>query len=71
MTGFVQMRELQAKGIKLGNLIENHEDGFYELDLKGNFVFFNRAILEMSGYTADELRTINTVSYTHLRAHET
>ena len=61
MTGSDQARELQAREKKLSYLIENHEDGFYEVDIKGNFVFFNRALLGMSGYTAEELRTINSI----------
>ncbi len=60
MAGTTQALELQAQGRKFSQIIEEHEDGYYEIDLKGNFVFFNRAILLISGYPSDELRSINS-----------
>ncbi len=60
MSDSARAQELQAKGRKLSYIIENHEDGFYEIDLKGHFVFFNRAIVNISGYTHDELVNINS-----------
>jgi len=61
MTGTLKAREMKARSRGLHDLIETHEDGFYELDLKGAFVFFNRAILRMSGYTAEELYALNSI----------
>ncbi len=60
MTGSAEAQELKARVRKFNDLIKDHEDGYYEIDLKGNFVFFNPAILTMSGYTADELHTLNS-----------
>ena len=40
-------------------IIENIEDGYVELDLKGNFVFFNEAISKMHGYRKIELLKMN------------
>ncbi len=60
MTGSLQAQELKASGRKFNHIIAEHEDGYYEIDLKGDFVFFNPAILAMCGYTADELRAINS-----------
>ncbi|MCP3954048.1 MAG: PAS domain S-box protein, partial [Desulfobacterales bacterium] len=60
MSGSARAQELQAKGRKLSYIIEHHEDGFYEIDLKGYFVFFNRAIGKISGYTHGELVNINS-----------
>jgi len=36
-------------------IIKNIEDGYYEIDLAGKFLFFNDALLKLSGYTHDEL----------------
>ncbi len=40
-------------------IIENIEDGYVELDLKGNFIFFNNAISKMHGYQGSELLKMN------------
>jgi diguanylate cyclase (GGDEF)-like protein/PAS domain S-box-containing protein len=40
-------------------IIENIEDGYVELDLKGNFLFFNDAISKMHGYSRIELLKLN------------
>jgi diguanylate cyclase (GGDEF)-like protein/PAS domain S-box-containing protein len=40
-------------------IIENIEDGYVELDLKGNFIFFNDAISKMHGYPKEELLKMN------------
>jgi PAS domain S-box-containing protein len=44
---------------KFRTIIENIEDGYTELDLKGNFVFFNDAISKMHGYPREELQKLN------------
>jgi two-component system sensor histidine kinase/response regulator len=36
-------------------IIKNIEDGYYEIDLAGRFLFFNDALLKLSGYTEDEM----------------
>ena len=36
-------------------VIENIEDGYYEVDLKGNFTFFNAAMARITGYSREEL----------------
>lgn len=40
---------------KYRTIIENIEDGYYEVDLAGNFNFFNDSLCRMTGYTRDEL----------------
>ncbi len=40
-------------------IIENIEDGYVELDLKGNFIFFNDAFSKMHGYSRNELIKMN------------
>ncbi|HIJ56828.1 MAG TPA: PAS domain S-box protein [Deltaproteobacteria bacterium] len=39
--------------------IEDVADGFYETDLKGNFLFFNNALCRLFGYTRDEIQSRN------------
>ena len=53
-------RERKASGRKLSHIIDEHDDGYYEIDLSGNFVFFNNAIVNMSGYPAAELEGLNS-----------
>jgi PAS domain S-box-containing protein len=36
-------------------IIENIEDGYYEVDLAGHFTFFNDAMAHITGYSRDEL----------------
>jgi PAS domain S-box-containing protein len=44
---------------KYRTIIENIEDGYYEVDLAGNFTFFNSAMARITGYTRDELMGMN------------
>jgi diguanylate cyclase (GGDEF)-like protein/PAS domain S-box-containing protein len=37
------------------NIIESIEDGYYEVDLAGNFTFFNDSTCEIYGYSREEL----------------
>jgi len=60
MTSPEASRERKASGRKLSHIIEQHEDGYYEIDLTGNFVFFNQAIVKMSGYPSAELKALNS-----------
>ena len=44
---------------KYRTVLENIEDGYYEVDLAGNFTFFNNALCKLSGYSKEELRGMN------------
>ena len=44
-------------------IIENIEDGYYEVDLAGNYTFFNDAMTHIIGYTRDELMGMNNREY--------
>lgn len=48
-------RALRESEEKYRTIIENIEDGYYEVDLAGNFTFFNESLCRMTGYTRDEL----------------
>lgn len=44
---------------KYRTIIENIEDGYYEVDLEGNFTFFNTALEQITGYSRNELMGMN------------
>ena len=44
-------------------LIEDVADGFYEVDLKGNFKFFNHALCRIFGYSRQKIRNSNFQTY--------
>ena len=44
---------------KYRTIIENIEDGYYEVDVAGNFTFFNDAMTKICGYTRNELMGMN------------
>ncbi len=49
---------------KYRSILENIEDGYYEVDMHGNFTFFNDSICKIFGYTKDELIGMNNQQYT-------
>jgi two-component system sensor histidine kinase/response regulator len=44
---------------KYRTILESIEDGYYELDLAGNFTFFNDAVCKTLGYSKEELKGMN------------
>lgn len=44
---------------KYRSILENIQEGYYETDLRGNFVFFNQAFCNILGFNQEELRGIN------------
>jgi two-component system cell cycle sensor histidine kinase/response regulator CckA len=56
--------KLQWPGEKNETIIENIRDGYFEVDLAGNFTFFNKSICEMHGYPREELMGMNNRQYT-------
>ena len=50
---------LQESEEKHRSIIESMEDGYYELDLSGNFTFFNDSLCKILGYTRDECMGTN------------
>ncbi len=49
---------------KYRNILTNMEEGYFEVDLAGNIVFFNEACCELIGYPADELIGMNNRQFT-------
>jgi len=48
---------------KYRSILESIQDGYYELDLKGRFVFFNRALTRIFGASREELWGVNIRSF--------
>jgi len=44
-------------------ILENMEEGYHEVDLQGNFTFFNRSFMKITGYEAGELLGMNYRCY--------
>jgi len=80
MTGLKDAeRALRESEEKYKDILESIEDGYYEVDLSGNFTFFNDSMRRILGYPADELLGMNnreyivkkkTCSYLHIGIQE-
>ncbi len=44
---------------KFRTIIETTPDGYYEVDLQGNFTFFNDSICQVLGYSREEIGSMN------------
>jgi len=49
---------------KYRTILENIEDGYFEVDIAGNFTFFNDSLCKILGYSKDELMGMNNRQYT-------
>lgn len=49
---------------KYRTILESIEEGYFELDLEGNFVFFNDSMCKIIGYSREKLTGINYRSFT-------
>ena len=54
---------LQKSEEKYRTILEAIEEGYYEVDLNGNFTFFNDSLCRMLGYTRAELMSMNNRQY--------
>jgi len=48
---------------KYRTILENIEEGYYEVDLAGNFTFFNNSLRRALGYSSEELMGMNDQQY--------
>ena len=46
------------------NILENIEEGYFEIDLAGNFTAFNNTVCRVLGYSKEELMGMNNRQYT-------
>jgi PAS domain S-box-containing protein len=59
----IMEQALKESEQKYRTIIENIEDGYYEVDLAGNYTFFNDAMTRIIGYTRDEMMGMNNRKY--------
>ena len=57
----IALRESEEK---YRTLLEISGDGYYEVDLRGNFIFFNKAFSRMLAYPPEKLKTMNYSEFT-------
>ena len=50
---------LRASEERYRTILESMEDGYFEVDIGGNFTFFNRVLCERLGYAPEELMGMN------------
>lgn len=48
---------------KYRTILQNIEDGYFEVDLKGNFTFFNNAVCRLIGYSPSAMEGMNNRDY--------
>jgi two-component system, cell cycle sensor histidine kinase and response regulator CckA len=51
--------KIKQSEAKYRSILENMKEGYFEVDLKGIFVFINKAMLDLSGYSEEELIGMN------------
>jgi len=44
-------------------IVETTPDGYYEVDINGNYTFFNDAMCDLLGYARDEMKGMNQSAY--------
>jgi len=55
--------KLRENEKKYRTILESMTEGYYEVDLEGNFVFFNDSLCQILGYTRDKLMGTNNKQY--------
>jgi diguanylate cyclase (GGDEF)-like protein/PAS domain S-box-containing protein len=55
--------ELRRSEEKYRTILENVQEGYSEIDIKGNYTFFNDATCEILGYSREELTGMNYREY--------
>jgi len=58
------MVALRENEVRYCTILASAEDGYFEVDLDGNFTFFNDSVCRMLGYTRAELMGTNNRQYT-------
>jgi two-component system cell cycle sensor histidine kinase/response regulator CckA len=55
--------EVRKSEEKYRTIIENIQEGYHEVDIKGNFTFFNESMCKIMGYKREELMGMNNRQY--------
>jgi len=58
-TGPTTEKVLRISEEKCAMILENIQDGYYEVDLNGNYTFFNEGLLRITGYPREEMLGMN------------
>jgi PAS domain S-box-containing protein len=56
---WVAERACRASEEKYKEILESIEDGYFEVDIKGNFIFFNESMCKILGYSSRLLKGMN------------
>jgi len=60
-------KALEESEERYREILESIVEGYYEVDLAGNFLFLNKSVCELLGYSRDELVGMNHRQYTDER----
>jgi PAS domain S-box-containing protein len=55
---------LKQSGRRYRNILESIEEGYFEVDLKGSFTFFNEQVCKIIGYSRQDLMGMSNRQYT-------
>jgi len=61
---WVAEQACRASEEKYKEILESIEDGYYEVDTKGNFIFFNESMCRILGYPSQKLKGMNNRHFT-------
>lgn len=61
---FMDITERKIMEEKYSSILENIQEGYFEVDLAGNFTFFNDSVCRVLGYSREELTGMNNRQYT-------
>lgn len=64
-------KKLAESEEKYQTILENIEEGYFEVDLSGNVTFFNNSMIKLGGYTAEEAIGTNYRDITDANTAET
>ena len=59
-----EQKALRESEEKYRTILESIEDGYFEVDIAGNFTFFNDSLCKILAYSKDELMGMNNRQYT-------
>ncbi len=60
---YTQRVKMEQKLKKADKILKNSKEGYFEVDLKGNFTYFNPAVCDLLEYTPEELKGMNYRNY--------
>jgi len=59
-------KRIQESEVRYRSILENISEGYFELDLKGNFTFCNSAFCKILGYSKEEIINSNYSNFAYL-----